>query len=149
MHRHAHVQKSPLASIENVTSSNEVEFYAEDVRVTIVPKFKHKKLHFICGDFGPFKPQTPLSVPLWLAIALKKRHRCSIQQPNWLTVESLTAILREEKDGLSKNDLSGLPFHYMEVASLLFNNASDDIHEVDKIRTLLEDVEYLRAGKIR
>jgi hypothetical protein len=41
---------------------------------------------YVQGDFGPFRPQIPAKVPLWLAIALKKRGKCRIQPPNWMTV---------------------------------------------------------------
>ena len=41
-----------------------------------------------------------------------------------------------------------MPHHYVEVASLLFNAAPDDIPQVDLVRTLLEDVEQLRQSKI-
>jgi GINS complex subunit 2 len=38
------------------------------------------------GDFGPFFPQIPTKVPLWLAVALKKRSKCTIRTPDWMTV---------------------------------------------------------------
>ena len=53
----------------------ELEFIAEDQIVEIVPKFKHGPLHLIQGDFGPFVPQARATVPLWLAITLKKRQK--------------------------------------------------------------------------
>lgn len=53
----------------------ELEFIAEDQLVEIVPKFKHGPLHLIQGDFGPFVPQARTTVPLWLAITLKKRQK--------------------------------------------------------------------------
>jgi hypothetical protein len=38
------------------------------------------------GDFGPFEPYIPTSVPLWLAVTLKKKEKCSIEIPEWLSV---------------------------------------------------------------
>lgn len=41
----------------------------------------HKK-----GIWGPFKPPSKSKVPLWLALDLKRRKRCSIVTPDWLSV---------------------------------------------------------------
>lgn len=38
------------------------------------------------GDFGPFLPQIATHVPLWLAVALKKRGKCTIRLPEWMSV---------------------------------------------------------------
>lgn len=38
------------------------------------------------GDFGPFRPQIATQVPLWLAVALKKRGKCTIRAPEWMSV---------------------------------------------------------------
>jgi hypothetical protein len=53
--------------------------------VTVIPQFKGGKLHFVGGDVGPFVPAVPVDVPLWLAISLKKRGRCKIQPPEWMS----------------------------------------------------------------
>lgn len=41
------------------------------------------------GLFGPFKPNIPVEVPIWLAVALQKRNNCRILQPEWLNIEAL------------------------------------------------------------
>lgn len=46
---------------------------AEETTIKMVPKFTHGVLHFISGDFGPFEPQLPVDVPLWLAIQLRRQ----------------------------------------------------------------------------
>ena len=51
----------------------------------MIPQFKGGKLHFVGGDVGPFVPAVPVDVPLWLAITLKKRGRCKIQPPEWMS----------------------------------------------------------------
>jgi hypothetical protein len=38
------------------------------------------------AEYGPFKPNFPTEVPLWLAIDLKRKKRCKIQPPAWLSV---------------------------------------------------------------
>jgi GINS complex subunit 2 len=130
---------------------------AEDSKITIIPKFKYDTLKFISvskiylhrisrfplsllqqGDFGPFRPQTPVDVPLWLAVTLKKRQKCQIQQPEWMDlgnlcgsktvtlflttcalVEYLGAKLENEK---SNDEFEDLPFHFLEIVSVLFNS---------------------------
>lgn len=36
---------------------------------------------------GPFTPQLPIDVPLYLALALKRNKKCKIQVPSWMDVE--------------------------------------------------------------
>ena len=41
------------------------------------------------GEWGPFRPNFPVEVPLWLALALQKKKCCRIQIPAWMKVEHL------------------------------------------------------------
>ena len=54
------------------------EFLAEETLITVVPNFAHDALRFVTGNFGPFEPQTPTDVPLWLACLLRKRRRIAV-----------------------------------------------------------------------
>ncbi|KAI8031229.1 DNA replication complex GINS protein PSF2 [Camellia lanceoleosa] len=54
--------------------------------IKIVPNMRIETLNLICGDFGPFHPQIATQVPLWLAMALKKRGKCTIRPPKWTSV---------------------------------------------------------------
>lgn len=45
--------------------------------------------HTLQGDYGPFKANFPVTVPLWLAIYLYQRKQCRIQPPDWLKVDHL------------------------------------------------------------
>ncbi|RZC44648.1 hypothetical protein C5167_037586 [Papaver somniferum] len=63
----------------SIFSAAEVEFLAEDELVEIIPNMTMDSLNFICGDFGPFFPHIPTEVPIWLAMALKKRGKCGHQ----------------------------------------------------------------------
>ena len=54
-------------------SMAESEFMAQNQLICVIPKFKNDKITLICGDFGPFKPQKPVDVPIWLALQFKKK----------------------------------------------------------------------------
>ncbi|BAT84966.1 hypothetical protein LR48_Vigan03g196200 [Vigna angularis] len=127
-------------------SAEELEFIAEDEIVDIVPNLKMGPLNFICGDFGPFTPQIVTQVPLWLAIALKKRGKCSIRPPQWMSVEKLSKVLEEERDSQEMSDQ--LPFHYVEISRLLFDQARDNIPDLYMVRSLIEDIRNVRFHKV-
>lgn len=78
---------------------------------------------------GPFNLQMPVKVPLWLAVALKRRMKCSIRPPIWLTkgardqvifennlAESLQAKKEEEK---AHEDFIEMPAYFQEIANIL------------------------------
>ncbi|XP_059458672.1 DNA replication complex GINS protein PSF2 isoform X2 [Corylus avellana] len=114
-------------------SAEEVEFIAEDEMVEIVPNLRMDALNFIC-------------VPLWLAVALKKRGKCTIRPPLWMSVEKLTQVLEAERD--SQRVFEQLPFHYVEISRLLFDHARDDIPDVYMVRSLVEDIRDVRFHKV-
>ncbi|OAY72195.1 DNA replication complex GINS protein PSF2, partial [Ananas comosus] len=121
----------------SIFSAPEVEFLAEDEVVEIVPNIRMESLNMICGDFGPFFPQIPSKVPLWLAAALKKRGKCTIRTPEWMTVERLTQVLEAERE--SPREFQPLPFHYVEISRLLFDQY---------VRSLIEDIRDVRFHKV-
>ncbi|TDH71177.1 hypothetical protein CCR75_006342 [Bremia lactucae] len=141
-------------------SVSETEFLAEHELIVIMPHFQVRDnngmLNFICvrdpklpkkrGNFGPFQPGITLHVPLWLAIMLKQLHKCRILAPSWFSVEYLTAQLEREK---TSDVFEELPFHYLEVASLLLKNAPEDLEQGEHLRLLVEDLQNVRQDKIR
>ncbi|CAL9008063.1 unnamed protein product [Prunus brigantina] len=136
-------QSDPNVSI---FSGEEVEFMAEDEMVEIVPNMRMEPLNMLCGDFGPFYPQMATQVPMWLAIALKKRGKCTIRPPEWMSVENLTQILEAERE--SQAAFQVLPFHYVEISSLLFDYASGDISDLYMVRSLINDIRDARFLKV-
>ncbi|CAA7389695.1 unnamed protein product [Spirodela intermedia] len=124
----------------------EVEFLAEDEIVEIIPNVRMGALHMICGDFGPFLPQIAVKVPLWLAVAMKKRGKCAIRPPGWLSVDNLTQVLEAERE--SPREFQALPFHYVEISRLLFDHARDDIPDIYMVRSLIEDIKGVRFHKV-
>lgn len=130
----------------SIFSPSEVEFVAEDEIVAVVPNIRMDALNMICGDFGPFFPQIPTKVPLWLAVALKKRGKCTIRTPDWMTVDRLTQVLEAERE--SPREFQPLPFHYIEISKLLFDHARDDISDAYLVRSLIEDIRDVRFHKV-
>ncbi|XP_029463921.1 DNA replication complex GINS protein PSF2 [Rhinatrema bivittatum] len=125
----------------------EVEFLAEKEPVTVIPNFSLDKIYLIGGDLGPFNPGLPVEVPLWLAVNLKQRQKCRIIPPEWMDVEKLEEIREQER---REDMFTPMPSpHYMELAKLLLNHASDNIPKADEIRTLIKDIWDTRLAKLR
>ncbi|KAF6144212.1 hypothetical protein GIB67_004885 [Kingdonia uniflora] len=115
------------------------------------------------GDFGSF---CPTEVPMWLVVALKKRGKCVIHPPQWMSVDEislrhfvveyairiirmsnkLTQVLEAERD--TEYAFEPLPFHYVELSRLLFDHAREDIPNLYMVRTLIEDIRDVRFHKL-
>lgn len=127
-------------------SSAESEFFAEETLITISPNFSHDKLLFTSGSFGPFEAGDPCIVPLWLAITLRKRGKCTIVIPDWMSASSLEHNIINEK---SQDKFEPLPFHYREISQLLLNYARDDAREPDRTAALLQDIDNVRMDRAK
>lgn len=128
---------------------SEVEFFAEDTLVTVVPRLAMPTLHLVAGDFGPFRPPEPATVPLWLAVTMKRVGWCSVRAPAWLAAEALEGKFEEEN---GEATLAPMPFHFQEVASLLLHHAPGDVAadgDLPRLRTALENLLNLRQNKLR
>lgn len=97
---------------------SELEFLAEANEIEIVPNFKKNELNLICGTYGPFKPNKPVKVPLWLAIQFKKNKKCKVIPPIWLDINFLTMKAEDEK---KNNSLQELPYYFFEICQMLFH----------------------------
>ena len=61
------------------------------------------------------------SVPLWLAVLLKKQRKCSVVPPRWLGADRrFNAIFEAER---LRTCLHRLPHHYIEIATDLCKHA--------------------------
>lgn len=130
----------------NSINSAENEFLAEHTLITIIPGVDQPRFQFISGQFGPLTGGFPAIVPLWLAITLRKRGKCTIQIPDWMTVAALEQRVLTER---TSQELTDLPYHYMEIAQLLLTNAKEDIVQPDKVSMLLQDIENIRMDRIK
>jgi GINS complex subunit 2 len=89
------------------------EFLAEDELIEISPMVKANVISLVCGDYGPFEPSIATSVPLWLALALKKVRRCRILPPRWLHLRAIEQVIQDERENDSQ--LRPLPRYFSEV----------------------------------
>lgn len=65
---------------------DELTFLAEDDVIDIVPLFSMSRVRLLSGIYGPFTPPSRATVPLWLALSLKRKRKCRIVPPEWLQV---------------------------------------------------------------
>ncbi|KAJ5924047.1 hypothetical protein N7466_008234 [Penicillium verhagenii] len=75
---------------------SEIAFLAEMETVTIVPRQRLEALELLGGPIEPLGPPRRASVPLWLAMLLKRQRRANIIPPSWLHPEPLTLIFEIE-----------------------------------------------------
>jgi GINS complex subunit 2 len=132
-------------TLKSVTAA-ENEFLAEETIITITSNIDHPEFKFISGVFGPLEASYPCKVPLWLAITLRKRGKCTVVIPDWMS----RALLEQNIDNEKNLDLfEPLPFHYKEISQLLLNNARDDFPDPDRVAALLHDIENIRLDRAK
>ncbi|KAL4484355.1 hypothetical protein ABPG74_019532 [Tetrahymena malaccensis] len=126
---------------------NEVDFMIKQINLTtILPSYTEERTYnLIQGDFGPFKPNIPAKVPLWLAIHLKRSNKCRIVPPDWLNEQILTKVFDSEKQN---DELQNLPYQFFEIAHILIKFCCESIPNVQKVRCVLDDIENIRETKI-
>ena len=137
--------------MEAEVTAGELEHRAESTLVQILPNFDMDQLELISvkltqGTFGPFEANIPVAVPLWLAVFLKKRHKCRVIPPEWMDLGALRLQLEEER---TIDTLTVVPFHYLEISSLLLAVAKDDIRQRQLVMNTMEDLFTLRVTKLR
>ena len=123
-------------NMKTTFSPNELEYFAEDEIIEILPKIKMEEINLIQGSFGPFESNVPVKVPLWMACILRKKGTCKIIQPKWLTVEYLKQILEEEKEEKRQQDFSILPFYFLEISLILLKVSNLNGSDFEKTENL-------------
>lgn len=151
-------QLSQASSSARSFSPSEIDFFAQDELITIVPNFSihsnpSKSLECISGVYGPFAPSRETQVPLWLALALWKRKKCDIKAPEWMSVEYLQTVLELERG--EPGAFQPLPFHYVEITNFLFTAGTQESlpkqvfeEKEGKVRDLINLIQKTRQGKI-
>ncbi|KAJ2743016.1 DNA replication protein psf2 [Coemansia sp. BCRC 34301] len=123
----------------------ELEYLAQNESITIVPLHRMDRIELVRGTVGPFRPPQKTTVPLWLAIMLKRTNRCRIVAPKWLSYEHLRDLCKREEQPDAM--FTRLPTHYLEIAHMLLTHAEDDLVETQGVRRLLQDLREVRQSK--
>eukprot|EP00889_Picochlorum_renovo_P008493 jgi/Picre1/35523/NNA_002984.t1 len=140
-----------------VFTPREVDFFAQDELITIVPNFSiltpRRTFECIMGEFGPFQPNRECQVPLWMALALWKRKKCTIKAPEWMRPDFLQTVLELERS--EPGNFQPLPFHYQEIAQFLFTAGTQESlpkevfgDEEARVRDLVNLIQKTRQTKI-
>ncbi|PVI07787.1 DNA replication complex GINS protein-like protein psf2 [Periconia macrospinosa] len=156
----------------------EIAFICEMELVTIIPRQKLEGLKLLGGPLKPLNPPQRASIPLWLALLLKRQRRANIVPPPWLSPIPLKAILDLETEqgdtfsppprlppASSNNAVpfsppflqsstanaapDALPYHWLELGEMLLEAAADDFEEPDNVRKLLRGLREVRMAKLR
>jgi GINS complex subunit 2 len=130
------------------------EFLAEECMIEIQPHFNAgEPLRFISQECGPFDRRTPTRVPLWVGIYLEKHGKCTIRNPDWLSVPYIKAKVREERER-GTGTFATLDDHSVQVAVILLNRdylTSEYLggHAVrSQMQTLLTELLMIRKAKM-
>ncbi|KAJ9650272.1 DNA replication protein psf2 [Neophaeococcomyces mojaviensis] len=74
----------------------EVAFLCEMELVTIIPRQRLDRLDLLGGPTNALIPPQRATLPLWLALLLKRQRRINVLPPPWLDPENLREILELE-----------------------------------------------------
>ena len=130
----------------DLITASESDFISENYLVEIMPNFHSDKISLVSGEYGPFKPNRLIKIPLWLAVKYRNNNQCKIIIPSIYENSYLNSVLESEKE--NKNSLFDLPPNFFEISNILFNNAEDDFDDIKKTRCYVADIKTLRLNKI-
>jgi GINS complex subunit 2 len=86
------------------------------------------------------------SVPLWLALLLKKQGKCAVVPPRWLDAATLRTVIESER---ADDVFQGLPHHYIEIATDLCKYAREDLEDWNTLYDLVDTIRSVRHNKIQ
>ncbi|WWC58592.1 uncharacterized protein I303_101135 [Kwoniella dejecticola CBS 10117] len=133
--------------LQNGLTPDELTFLAEEETIDIVPLFSMTRVRLLSGIYGPFQPPSAAQVPLWLALSLKRKRKCRIVPPDWLGIDRLQTLLKEERE--NAESFCSLPRRFIETSKVLLDVAPDDLMQPSTLRSLLKDLREVRQAKIR
>ena len=121
-------------------------FASQQALVLILPRFTMRAVKGIGGIYGPFYPNTPSQVPLWLALHLRETDTCTIVPPYFMSAPYLSDILLRETE--DNDNYQPLPYYYYEISTQLLRVAKKDIPDVTEVIRLLSEVHVTRKQKL-
>merc|ERR1711955_74481 len=125
----------------------QIDFWALESKIQIIPNFSAKSFHLIKENFGPFSVGKATQVSLWFALYLRDRQKCRILAPQWFNIQSLEQYLVNEKNSTSFCKMPDKSFY--EISVILCKKATEDIADLDAIRTIVKDIFEVRLRKLQ
>ena len=130
----------------DLINASESDYISENYLIEIIPNFHAEKISLVSGEYGPFKPNKLIKIPLWLAVKYRNNNQCKIIIPPIYENSYLIGVLESEKE--NKTSLFDLPPNFFEISNILFNNAEDDFDDIKKTRCFVADIKTIRQNKI-
>ena len=130
----------------DLINASELDYISENYLIEIIPNFHAEKICLVSGEYGPFKPNKIIKIPLWLAVKYRNNNQCKIIIPSTYENSYLNGVLESEKQ--NKASLFDLPPNFFEISNILFNNAEDDFEDIKKTRCFVADIKTIRQNKI-
>ena len=130
----------------DLINASESDYISENYLIEIMPNFHSEKISLVSGEYGPFKPNKIIKIPLWLAVKYRNNNQCKIIIPSIFENSYLNSVLESEKE--NKVSLFDLPPNFFEISNILFNNAEDDFDDIKKTRCFVADIKTIRQNKI-
>ena len=119
----------------------EVDFFAENELVGIQPTRRTAEALDLASVYvDRFRMYERREVPLWLGLALERKGQATVERPEWLSVETLTAKIAEERK-LKMDALGELPEYFESIAAKL-------VGAEEPANVLVQDLITIRRSKI-
>jgi GINS complex subunit 2 len=128
-----------------MTPFQRCDFAAQETKIEVIPKFSLGQIDLISGTYGPFSPNYPIRVPLWLALYLVETKACNVTPPAELTVAYIEGVIDLEQKDLTS--FQQLPFHFFEIARQLLQFCPRDVPDAEEVFKLVNKLEQCRATK--
>jgi GINS complex subunit 2 len=134
------------AALEYMSPYIRNDFLAQETPVEILPRFELGRIAFLSGQVGPFTPNYPVAVPLWLALFLRETNTCTIRPPEDVSVERLSRVL--EYEAAEETSFHALPLHFFSVVRQILRYAASDVPDAAVVHRLVDELEQRRISKI-
>lgn len=134
------------SALRFMSSYQRCDFSAQEICIEILPRFEMGRISFICGEYGPFSPNYPVIVPIWLALFLRETNTCTIRPSKTMSARKLNEILQFEND--HPTSFYPLPHFFYSMMRQLLRYAAADIPDAAVVHHLLDELEQRRIGKI-
>ncbi|ODV57859.1 DNA replication protein PSF2 [Ascoidea rubescens DSM 1968] len=128
--------------------ASEINFLAENELVDVLPKTSMDSLPLIGTNLPKLRINQKVSIPIWLAIILKKQNKINLIPPNWLSINYLKQKYEEELK--NKDKFSEMPWFWLEFSKMFLIHFKDDLIDPSySIRSIIQDLREIRLIKIR